>query len=187
MNGSLNPFRFFRLCRDLQDVYLVCSSKLKICSTSAWSRGNQERGAAFQAIDNLGPVAWLALLSRFSAGFHPSLDQINKRPSVVEGCRVELVLSFLGDGLLTQCFCPKGRALAFRSAMPSLGPWSEENLVLGAAPVQDRHGEPVGLAAQAAATRGSRPFGLSPPLRGIEAHVDSPPTASTKGKRNCQC
>ena len=78
MNGSLNPFRFFRLCRDLQDVYLVCSSKLKICSTSAWSRGNQERGAAFQAIDNLGPVAWLGLLSRFSAGFHPSLDQIKK-------------------------------------------------------------------------------------------------------------
>ena len=28
------------------------------------------------------------------------------------------------------------------------------------------HGGDVGLAAQAAATRGSRPFGLSPPLRG---------------------
>ena len=97
-----------------------------------------------------------------------------KGPSVVEGCRVELELSFLGDG-------------RFHSAMPSLGPWSEENLVLGPAPVQDHHGESVGLAAQAAATRGSRPFGLSPPLRGIEAHVDSPPTASTKGKRNCQC
>ena len=38
------------------------------------------------------------------------------------------------------------------------------------------HGGDVGLAAQAAATRGSRTYGLSPPLRGIEVHLDSPPT-----------
>jgi len=39
-----------------------------------------------------------------------------------------------------------------------------------------QHGGNVGLAAKAAATRGSRPNGLSPPLRGIEVHMDSPPT-----------
>ena len=109
-----------------------------------------------------------------------------KGPSVVEACRVELEFYFSGDGLLMNCSFPKGTAQTFRSAMPSLCPWSEENLVLGQAPVQVHHGELVGLAAQAAATRGSRPFGLSPLLRGIEAHVDSPPTASTTGKRNCQ-
>ena len=38
------------------------------------------------------------------------------------------------------------------------------------------HGGDVGLAAKAAATRGSRPNGLSPSLGGIEVHMDSPPT-----------
>ena len=53
---------------------------------------------------------------------------------------------------------------------------SEENLWCGLAPADVHHGGLVGLAAKAAATRGSRPNGLSPTLRGIEAHVDSPPT-----------
>ena len=43
------------------------------------------------------------------------------------------------------------------------------------AAVDGKHGGNVGLAAQADATRGSRPYGLSPPLRGIEVHLDSPP------------
>ena len=34
------------------------------------------------------------------------------------------------------------------------------------AAAEGNHGGDVGLAAQAAATRGSRPYGLSPPLRG---------------------
>ena len=47
------------------------------------------------------------------------------------------------------------------------------------AAVDELHGGDVGLAAKAAATRGSRPYGLSPPLRGIEVHMDSPPKILT--------
>ena len=43
------------------------------------------------------------------------------------------------------------------------------------AAVDGLHGGDVGLAAKAAATRGSRPNGLSPSLRGIEVYMDSPP------------
>lgn len=39
----------------------------------------------------------------------------------------------------------------------------------------------MGLAAIAAATWGSRPNGLSPPLRGIEVQLDSPPHHSRWG------
>ena len=52
------------------------------------------------------------------------------------------------------------------------------------AAVDELHGGDVGLAAKAAATRGSRPYGLSPPLRGgIEVHMDSPPTRFTTPMR----
>ena len=43
------------------------------------------------------------------------------------------------------------------------------------------HGGDVGLAAQAAATRGSRPYGLSPPLRGDRGPLGLSPHQSTLG------
>ena len=44
-----------------------------------------------------------------------------------------------------------------------------------------KHGGDVGLAAQAAANRGTRPNGLSPPLRGDQVHLDSPSKPITLG------
>ena len=53
------------------------------------------------------------------------------------------------------------------------------------AALDEMHGGDVGLAAKAAATRGSRPYGLSPPLRGDRGpHGLSPHTLNNSDENN---
>ena len=61
-------------------------------------------------------------------------------------------------------------------------PSVEEILELHAAAADGNHGGAVGLAAQAATTKRSRPYGLSPPLRGDRGPLGlSPPTPINSG------